>query len=322
MNRTTQWLFETPPTLRSNSMSASPSLELERDWLFETPVQTAPTLIGSESRPPFSTLYLNLGIGCSPKPDRSKVCPLPMTGVFLPENYRFTPQVDLILYLQGHHRSPVQPSKAPAPGYYPSSLTINQYWNQGFYPFFAFREGVNASGKNVILVAPTLGPRSEAGTLIQGNGFDTYIEQVLAAIRTYYAPSMMFDRPLSLGNLILACHSGGGLPMRHIATSKASYAAKIRECWGFDCTYNTGDDTHWVQWAKRNPSSRLSIYYIANSQTARLSTRLQTYAKQQKLANVLVSPSSTGDHNKVPIAHWMHRIKSTPFLKNQAEVTQ
>lgn len=321
MNRATQWLFEAPPSSGSNYVSSSANLEFEQDWLFESSLQTAPPLIGSESLPSFSTLYLNLNLGCTTKANRSKVCPQSMTGVFLSENYQFTPQVDLILYLQGHHGSLVQRGKTPAPGYYPSNLTINQYWNQRFYPFFAFREGVNTSGKNAILVAPTLGPGSETGNLIQAGGFDAYIDQVLAAIRTYYAPSMLFDQPLTLGNLILACHSGGGLPMRYIALSKASYAGKIRECWGFDCTYNTGDDTGWAQWAKMNPASRVYIYYIANSKTAPLATSLQTHAKRQKLSNVFVARSSTGDHNRVPITYWTNRIKATPFLKNRTEVT-
>jgi hypothetical protein len=322
MKRQSQWLFEAPPTLlRNNYISSFSNRKFERDWLLESSVQTVPTLIGSESTPQFSTLYINSNIGCSIKANKSKVCPQPMTGIFLPENYRFTPQVDLILYLQGHHGSSVQRGKSPSPGYYPSNLTINQYWNQRYYPFFAFREGVNASGKNVILVAPTLGSSSETGNLIQSNGFDTYIDQVLAAIRTYFAPSMMFDQPLSLDNLILACHSGGGLPMRQIALSKASYAAKIRECWGFDCTYNTGDDTGWAQWARMNSSSKVFIYYIANSKTAPLATSLQAHANRQKLSNILVSKSSIGDHNKVPITYWENRIKATPFLKNRTEVT-
>ncbi len=316
MNRSTQWMFEAP------SRSPTSYLNFEQNGLFESPTQAAPSLIRSESQPLFSTLYLNINLGCSTKRDRTKVCPQPMTGVFLPANYRFTPQVDLILYLQGHHRTPVQRGRSPAPGYYPTNLTIDQYWNRQFYPFFAFREGVNASSKNAILVAPTLGSRSESGNLTQASGFDAYIDQVLAAIRTYYAPSMQFDQPLSLGNLILACHSGGGLPMRTIALSKATYASKIRECWGFDCTYNTGDDTGWGSWAKRNPTSNLFIYYIANSQTAPLATSLQIYAKRQKLSNVSVNRSTTGDHNRVPITYWETRIKATPFLKNSTEVTR
>ena len=105
--------------------------------------------------------------------------------------------------------------------------------------------------------------------------------------------------------------------MRQIALSKASYAAKIRECWGFDCTYNSGDATGWAQWARMNPFSRVFIYHIANSQTAPLATSLQSLAKRQKLSNVLVGKSSTGDHNKVPITYWENRIKAAPFLKNR-----
>jgi hypothetical protein len=318
MKTSNLWLFEAPFVSEAADYN-SPDITLNAEWesLFEAPTPAAPSLIRSEAQPPFSTLYLNINLGCSTKRDRTKVCPQLMTGVFLPENYRFTPQVDLILYLQGHHRNPVQRGRAPAPGYYPTNLTIDQYWNRQFYPFFAFREGVNASQKNVMLVAPTLGPRSESGSLIQAQGFDAYIDQVLAAIRTYYAPSMQFDQPLSLGNLILACHSGGGLPMRTIALSKAIYASRIRECWGFDCTYNTGDDTGWASWARRNPTSNLFIYYIANSQTAPLATSLQTQAKRQKLSNVSVNRSTTGNHNRVPITYWQSRINAAPFLHNR-----
>jgi hypothetical protein len=70
-----------------------------------------------------------------------------------------------------------------------------------------------------------------------------------------------------------------------------------------------------------NSSSRVFIYYIANSQTAPLATSLQAHANRQKLSNILVSKSSIGDHNKVPITYWENRIKATPFLKNRTEVT-
>ncbi|XHX78705.1 MAG: hypothetical protein RBJ76_01885 [Stenomitos frigidus ULC029] len=351
MNRQSQWLFEAPPASLSNDVSSFPSLEFEQNWLFEAPVQKAPTLIGSESTPPSSTLYIKSNIGCTTKRDKTKVCPQPMTGIFLSENYRFTPQADLILYLQGHHRT---------------NLTINQYWNQRYYPFFAFREGVNASGKNVILVAPTLGSKSEAGNLIQSNGFDAYIDQVLAAIRTYFAPSMMFDQPLSLGNLILACHSGGGLPMREIALSRTKYASKIRECWGFDCIYNSGDADFWKKWATGNSSRKVYIYYISTclAQDPTIPMKDSITQKVQwksaacpssfsgcdnrkppkvggkqctnttfeamklaslKLPNVCVFDTTkvkdlkqrTTNHNHVPITYWKARIKAAPFLADR-----
>ena len=46
--------------------------------------------------------------------------------------------------------------------------------------------------------------------------------------------------------------------------------ARLRECWGYDCTYNKGDDAFWAGWARARPNARVYIYYIAGSPTARL----------------------------------------------------
>lgn len=312
MNPQKQWLFEAP---FSRSATLDRSLETgftsESEWLFEAlpALPAVPPLLHTERTSVGLTLYTQIPLGGESPAS-------PTTGIFIPQNYRATPQVDIILYLHGHHRSPVIKGKQPAPGYYPVTLSIHQYWNAAFYPYFAFREGVTASNKNVILVAPTLGPRSQAGRLVKPGGFDAYLDQIMAALNAYGSHQYL-KQPPSIKNIILACHSGGGYPMRQIALSKAVYAPRIKECWGFDCTYNTGDDTQWARWAKSNPFSRLFIYSIANSPTARLATSLQTQARQQKLSNVLVSKSSTGNHNKVPIAYWESRIKAAPFLQNR-----
>ena len=49
-----------------------------------------------------------------------------------------------------------------------SATSVAEYWNSPQHAVlksFLFREEVNKSGKNVILVVPTLGPFSEAGKL-------------------------------------------------------------------------------------------------------------------------------------------------------------
>ena len=51
------------------------------------------------------------------------------------------------------------------------TLNIDRLWNARRYPFFDFREQLNASQKNVILVAPTLGPRSDSTRLPYPNYF-------------------------------------------------------------------------------------------------------------------------------------------------------
>ena len=111
---------------------------------------------------------------------------------------------------------------------------------------------VNKSGKrNVIFVAPTLGPRSQAGNLINKGGFDNYINKVLAAINEYAIKNHFGQHDISLGNIILSAHSGGGLPMIKIIQRGDSYAQKVSECWGFDSTYGPVEQA-WMTWTKNN----------------------------------------------------------------------
>ena len=157
MKTQSQWLFEVPltPTVLSYKNVYS-TLKDETEWLFEAPpvAPTFPFLLATEPTSLGLTSYMKIPLG-------GESPALPMTGIYIPTNYRTQDRVDLILYLHGHHRSSPVKGKKPAHGYWPITLSINQHWNKSFYPYYAFREGVNASGKNVILVAPTLGPKSQ-----------------------------------------------------------------------------------------------------------------------------------------------------------------
>lgn len=273
-------------------VSTPPSAGTKPGVLPPVPVtRSAPGLIKRESPPPANTLYVNLALG-GESPAQ------PMTGIFIPQHYRPQPHVDLILYLHGFKQSR-------------SSLTIDGYWNTRQLPYWPLREGVNESRKNVILVAPTLGPRSQTGWLTKPGGFTRYLDQVAAALAAY-GPYKEAGQVPSLGSIILSCHSGGGWPMRQLALSGQRYASQIKECWGFDCTYNRGDDTEWARWAKSRPDAKLYIYYIARSPTQALSLNLQG----QQAANVFVATSPARGHNWVPITHWRERIQAAAFLRN------
>jgi hypothetical protein len=139
------------------------------------------------------------------------------------------------------------------------------------------------------------------------------VDQILAALRAYGPYSGTNMTPV-LGSLILACHSGGGYPMRRLALSGQRSAALIRECWGFDCLYNTGDDVLWAKWARARPDARLFIHYLGT--TKRLSTALSRQAQLQNLSNVSVAVSTGRSHNFVPIAHWRQRMETAAFLSN------
>jgi LAS superfamily LD-carboxypeptidase LdcB len=249
---------------------------------FATPV-AAPSLIGQEQTPPGRTLYVNIPLGAE-RPAK------PMTGIFIPQHFQPEPKVDLIIYLHG-----IKPK---------ADLTINRYWNRSHFPTWPLREEVNQSGKNFVLVAPTLGPRSQTqtGWLAKPGGLDKYVDQVLAAL-AMHGPYQ--GRRPQLGNIILACHSGGGLPMRQLAMGKNRCAGHIKECWGFDCLYFTGDENLWAQWAKSRPDARLFIHYQGS--TRERSEKL----KQKKVPNIIVSLSVAKGHNWVPIHHWQERLAST-----------
>jgi len=222
-----------------------------------------------------------------------------MTGIYIPARYLLQPQVDLILYLQGYHTL------------YPS-ISIDRYWSGSRrFPFWPLRERLNQSGKNVILVAPTLGPRSEVGSLTADpQGFDAYLDKVMLALAEHGPYRTTGQNPI-VGNIIIACHSGGGYPMRQLALSQQRYSLNIRECWGFDCLYNTDDETLWAQWARSNPDVKLYIYYLRDTQAR--SRKLQL----QRVANVLVQRSSARGlraHDWVPLTHWQDRIQGAKFL--------
>lgn len=272
----------------------------------QPPSAGAPALLNSEKQPADTTLYVNIPLGSEGKARA-------MTGIFIPESYHTQPAVDMLLYLHGFKTPKVpatkenpHPKQLPDPGW-----TIDKYWR---FPKRAFREAIDASHKNVILITPTLGQFSQTGDLTQPGGFDRYIDQVMAALVAYGPYKGQTPR---VGNIILAAHSGGGYPMRMLARSNQRYTPLIRECWGYDCTYNPGDDKEWAAWAGKNPGSRLFIYYITKTKTALQAEQLRTLSQSRNLSNVSVIPSSTRDHNSVPITYWQTNIEGSSFLSNR-----
>jgi hypothetical protein len=262
------------------------------------PSGNAPALLKSETTPKGLTLYLDINLKIV---DKFGIAAQPVTGVFIPEGYTPGGSVDIVLWLHGHKAESLRKS------------AIDKYWDAKRFAYGAFREGVNASGRNVILVAPTLGGHSEPGLLTKPGGLDAFLASVLAAMRAYGPHRGAMADP-ALGNLILACHSGGGAPMLALARGKNRVAAQIRECWGYDCLYNAGSDALWADWARSRPGAKLYIYYIKGSPTAPLSEALQKHG----VANAIVAPARDRRHNFVPITHWLERLSGAPFLAPRA----
>jgi peptidoglycan hydrolase-like protein with peptidoglycan-binding domain len=264
------------------------SMETSEEWEFETgqpkkpaPQPGVPRLIRSETTPPLASCYVDIRLG-------SEEHLRPMTGIFFPAGYKPKAEVDLVIYFHGHRieRRNVKES-------------INSYWNKSYAPYFPLREVLNETGRNVILVAPTLGPRSQPGWLGSKGGLDRYVNQVLAAI-TAHGPHK--GTKVSVGSIVLASHSGGGSIMRRAAMNGGKYSSKIRECWGFDCLYDSVDPAGWSSWAKANPSARLYFYW---KDTKTFPNARKLYL--MKLPNVQIAKSDKG-HMHVPIRYWKERL--------------
>jgi hypothetical protein len=57
-----------------------------------------------------------------------------------------------------------------------------------------------------------------------------------------------------VGNIVLAAHSSGGLPMQRILAATNTLHFSITECWGFECLY-FGTDI-WKAWLSTNADNQ------------------------------------------------------------------
>src|SRR5690242_14223150 len=96
--------------------------------------------------------------------------PAAMTAVFSPNGYTAGGDANVILYLHGNHDQ----KKGP----YTPSMTIEKYL--GLSHFAALLDAItNAKPfRNLLFVAPSLGPTAQADTLV-ANGIDWYLGEVL-----------------------------------------------------------------------------------------------------------------------------------------------
>src|ERR1043165_2976898 len=194
-------------------------------------------------------------------------------------------------------------------------IWLHGYYVPGIKQFFSsdpskVRQAVLASGKEVILVVPYLGNGGvgDASTYnvsdMDGRWGENFLRQVLNALgvghsaRGYIPPWKRNDlslagapqasamgTPIGLGNLVIACHSGGGQAMRNLVNSLGTYSRHLAECWGFDCLYGVhahpDDASFWYNWVQGGNGRPLYISF--GSSTAEQSVKL--YLMGQGLSN-------------------------------------
>jgi hypothetical protein len=206
---------------------------------------------------------------------------------------------------------------------------------------------VNESGKNVVLVVPALGPYSEAGRLGDEGGVQKFLDRVLDGLRDEGPRAGLRVRP-HVRSLILAAHSGGGVPLRRLAELLGSdpvYKDKLKECWGFDSIYGVKDKDaeFWADWAAAHASCRVTMFYLfTDKEVGKDPTRpvgpdnpadhrestgttfpareLDRMAQLRKLENVRVvrdTKETTLRHNDVPQTHLAELLKAAKYLDDR-----
>jgi hypothetical protein len=282
--------------------------------------------------PPQLSLYLPVPLGVPGVDD-------PATGVFVPKNCQAGATIDLVLFLRGYD---IKRPKA--------ATSVGEYWGSPRHPVlksFLFREEANKSGKNVILAVPALGPFAEAGKLAERDGLREFLDRVLDGLWRDGPHAGLARRP-TLRHLILAAHSGGGVPLRKLAQVVGEDDAlkeKLKACWGFDSIYGVKDKDaeFWADWAAGHPGTKVAMFYLFTERevgkdpkrpvgpgnppvrreptgTTFPSLELERLAKARGLGNVTVvreTRESAVTHNEVPRARLAELLKAAPYLDDR-----
>jgi hypothetical protein len=172
----------------------------------------------TETDPPKLTLYFD-------DLDLKNDSKTQLTGVFFPEKYQPSDKLKVLLYLHGHDQPPIDQHWVSQPKKKPPEV-------------YLLREELNASKKNLVLVAPTLGPTSGAGLLVT-SGVNWFLKEVLNRLKANAPPELKIGETTAVTDVYVMAHSGGGVPMLALADAIPTDGAGnlIREFWGFDCLY-------------------------------------------------------------------------------------
>lgn len=248
-------------------------------------IPVVPSTSDTETTPPRKTIYASIkGISNLGKD---------LTGIYLPENFKAVEYYDVILYFHGLRWD----GKYGCRDF--TFPTIREYWKTSGY---LLREGLNESGKNAVLVAPTLGTGSASIGILK-NDFEGFMQQVHEALKRH---SAITGDP-QVRNIILSAHSGGGYTMNSILSQKDPVVQRIRECWCFDSLYN--DVGPLIKWKRARAANRLlARYYHAVKHIPALKQALSGQDRKEILRSAV-------GHCPTPLYYWKDWITQSPFVQ-------
>lgn len=200
------------------------------------------------------TAYLKIDLQVHPMGGQPVV---PMTAVFAPDPTKLSGAVNILLWLHGD-KSYWNVTGKESFSFHGKSI---QYYLNNL-KLCKLREFIlGSSGRNFILVAPTLNDRTginingkvdtEPGGLRWDQGdAEAYLQQCVNGVKQHFKANAT-----SVGNIVLAAHSGGG----HIQSQMAGKFDKMNEVWCFDSSY--WGSAGLIKWARKGHSHpRLWVY--------------------------------------------------------------
>ncbi len=207
-------------------------------------------------------------------------------AVFCPKSAIGQAEVDVLVFAHGLLSGCPRPSQVPA----------------GFVtdPPFSLGRIVEASGRAMVLVVPSLDWANPGGQRVFGSGLERWhalarpqhlnglIDEVLTEVgrmQTSVAPS--------LRELVVAGHSRAYDFLEPLAHSRKDPAmdqgalGKLSQVWAFDTTY-AGSVNRWVDWVTQNPRLQVHMFYRPGSRTAAVGDRFYA-ARRPRLAVTLAN---------------------------------
>jgi hypothetical protein len=248
----------------------------------------------------------------------------PMTAVFAPDPTTLSGEVDVLLWFHGD-KSYWNKDKTVSFSF--AGKSIQNYLT---LPLCKLREFILQSSKRkFVLVAPTLNDRT--GISIDSKNPDkskrnfnpgalrwkqadaeAYLQQVLNGVKTH----MKVNKALTLGNIVLAAHSGGGHLQSQMAEHFSGGFDKVNEVWCFDSSYWGSDP--FLAWLKKGHSNPRLWMYSTGGTTGVSASRILGLTPGI-LGLTTAPPLPKRKPARTPLAKFQAGIDATVAMANAVE---
>jgi hypothetical protein len=156
-----------------------------------------------------------------------------------------------------------------------------------------------------------------------GKAADDYLAKVLEGLANFLdSKGQALKRSdgkaasaFTIKNLIVACHSGGGVAMRaFVGGLGSSNTAALKGCWCFDCLYGKDDPDFWFKRGANANAAPFYAYYWGTAGKAKSLLKLMGHPKQAEFSqdgsNLNVIDNSNKNHYRTASEGFADRLKN------------